>query len=135
MINGSRTLILKFEEEFEREIWFNVISQKVKEYQNSLKNYFNSFANEKHFCNARWFVDAENYYSDLYNSLMSAKETIYIAGWWVSPELFLKRPVNMGMYSEHHNRPVKNGVRLMDVLKQKADNNVNINIHDHHNMN
>jgi len=128
MINGSRTLILKFEEEFEREIWFNVISLKVKEYQTSLKNNFNSFANEKYFCNARWFVDAESYYSDLYDSLMSAKETIYIAGWWVSPELFLKRPVNLDMYSEHHSRPVKSGVRLMDILKHKAENNVNINI-------
>jgi phospholipase D1/2 len=128
MINGSRTLILKFEEEYEREIWFNIISQKVKEYQTSLKNVFNSFANEKQFCNARWFVDADSYYSDLYDSLMSANETIYIAGWWVSPELFLKRPVSMEMYSEYRNKPVMNGVRLMDVLMRKAENNVKIHI-------
>lgn len=105
-----------------------MITDKVRNYQSSVKNIYNSFANEKHFCNAKWYVDADTYFSDLYDSLLSAKDTIYIAGWWVSPELFLKRPVSLKMYENHQTKPLRNGVRLMDVLMQKAENNVKIHI-------
>lgn len=70
-------------------------------------------------CNARWLVDAESYYEDLYDKLMNAEESIYIAGWWISPELWLKRPV-----SQHHNADS----RLIDVLKLKAEQGVKIHL-------
>lgn len=52
---------------------------------------------------------------------MEAKETIYIAGWWISPELFLNRPYNF----HDKNQPPN---RLMDVLLHKAKEGVQINI-------
>ena len=118
LTNGSRKLILKFDESWDREIWFNEISKKLSEYQNSVKNIFNSFSYEKEG-NAKWFVDADDYFQDLYNNLMKAQESIYIAGWWVSPELFLKRPV-----SDNYN----NNSRLIDILKYKADHNIKVHI-------
>lgn len=125
LINGTRTLILKFSQNYEREIWYDLILTKIKLYQSSVKNIYDSFANEKNFCNARWFVDANSYFEDLHTKLMSAKESIYIAGWWVSPEIFLKRPINLKTAEESS---AANPVRLMDVLKQKAEEGVLINL-------
>ena len=90
-----------------------------------MKNIYDSFANEKNFCTARWFVDANSYFEDLHTKLMSAKESIYIAGWWVSPEIFLKRPINLKTAEESS---AANPVRLMDILKQKAEEGVLINL-------
>ena len=53
---------------------------------------------------------------------MEAKESIYICGWWVSPELFLKRPHNPNDNSKD------NSSRLMDVLLHKAKQGIQINI-------
>jgi phospholipase D1/2 len=96
-----------------------------------VKNIYDSFANEKYLCNTKWFVDAESYFDHLYDKLMSAKENIYIAGWWISPELYLKRPVCMGgdetPNSEKSNLYNQN-TRLMDVLKLKAEDGVIVNI-------
>jgi len=52
---------------------------------------------------------------------MEANETIYIAGWWVSPELFLNRPFNINEKNQPHNK-------LMDILLYKAKKGVQINI-------
>ena len=35
-----------------------------------------------------------DYFSDVYDGLMKAQSTIFITDWWLSPELYLKRPVN-----------------------------------------
>ncbi len=50
-------------------------------------------------------------------ALEQAKETIYIADWWLSPELFLRRP-------PHHNQEW----RLDQVLKRRAEAGVQIYI-------
>lgn len=52
---------------------------------------------------------------------MEAKESIYIAGWWVSPELYLIRPYNAN--DKNHQQ-----VKLLDVLLHKAKQGVKINI-------
>lgn len=76
-----------------------------------MKNVYDSFANERSYCNAVWFVDAHDYFSHLYDNILRAKESIFIAGWWVSPELYLKRPVRKEeLYTN----------RLLDILKQKV---------------
>jgi len=86
-----------------------------------IKNYANttnkngSFASEKYNCRAKWLVEGHEYYSHLYDRLNGAKETIFIAGWWVSPEIPLKRPLPFEMI-DHESR-------LMNILKKKVSNN------------
>jgi phospholipase D1/2 len=108
------------------ETWYQILIKKIEDYHLSLKNVYDSFANERSLCNAKWFVDAHDYFSHLYDNILQAKESIFIAGWWVSPELYLKRPVKK---SELHT------MRLMDILKHKvyysnlkAEQGVNIHI-------
>lgn len=48
-------------------------------------------------------------------ALERAKETIYIADWWLSPELFMRRPPNL--HQEW---------RLDQILKRRAEAGVQI---------
>jgi len=119
--NLSRNLSLKFQDELEREIWFREINRKIDNYKTNVTNKYQSFANQKENCNAEFLVDGQEYFSSLYKHLMDANESIYIAGWWVSPELFLNRPCNP---KDRNQLPNK----LMDVLLNKAKKGVQVNI-------
>jgi phospholipase D1/2 len=41
---------------------------------------------------ASWFVDGSSYMNAVADALEVAKEEIFIADWWLSPEIYLKRP-------------------------------------------
>lgn len=111
---------MKFPGEFERQIWFSEIKRRIDNYKKNIKNEYESFANKKENCNAEFIVDAHDYFEVLHKYFMQAKESIYIAGWWVSPELFLKRPYDPNFK--------KNPTRLMDVLLHKAKQGIQIHI-------
>jgi phospholipase D1/2 len=40
----------------------------------------------------KWFIDGKDYFYALSEALEHAKTSITIWGWWVTPELFLRRP-------------------------------------------
>ena len=43
-------------------------------------------------CRARWYVDGSDYMRDVADAMEAAREEIFITDWWLSPEIFLKRP-------------------------------------------
>ncbi|KPI40705.1 Phospholipase D1 [Cyphellophora attinorum] len=53
---------------------------------------FKSFFPERPNNKIKWYVDGRDYFWAVSVALENAKETIYIADWWLSPELFLRRP-------------------------------------------
>ncbi|KAI1612833.1 phospholipase D [Exophiala viscosa] len=53
---------------------------------------FESFFPERDNNKIKWYVDGRDYFWAVSAGLESAKETIYIEDWWLSPELFLRRP-------------------------------------------
>ncbi|KAL1305379.1 hypothetical protein AAFC00_002273 [Neodothiora populina] len=53
---------------------------------------FQSFAPERDGNKIKWYIDGRDYFHAVSVALERAKETIYIADWWLSPELFLRRP-------------------------------------------
>ena len=53
---------------------------------------FQSFAPERDGNQIKWYIDGRDYFHAVSIALERAKETIYIADWWLSPELFLRRP-------------------------------------------
>ena len=53
---------------------------------------FRSFAPERSGNKIKWYVDGRDYFWALSVALEEAHETIYIEDWWLSPELFLRRP-------------------------------------------
>lgn len=53
---------------------------------------FHSFAPERDGNRIKWYIDGRDYYHAVSVAFERARETIYIADWWLSPELFLRRP-------------------------------------------
>ncbi|PRP75984.1 hypothetical protein PROFUN_01700 [Planoprotostelium fungivorum] len=76
---------------------------------------FNSFVPERQSIGCRWFVDGKDYFSFLVDVLNAATSEIFIADWWLSPELYLKR----GYHSSIEDR-------LDILLKKKADAGIKV---------
>ena len=94
-------------------------------------NPFKSYTNEKKGNLAHWFTDGQDYFKDLSEKLMQAKETIFITDWWLSPEVWLVRPVPTTTYMAlaYQNKNKKETgpySRLMDILYQCANRGVKV---------
>lgn len=76
---------------------------------------FKSFFPERDGNMIKWYVDGRDYFWAVSVALEQAQETIYIADWWLSPELFLRRP-------PYFNQEW----RLDEVLKRRAEAGVKI---------
>uniref|UniRef100_A0A673N1A1 phospholipase D n=1 Tax=Sinocyclocheilus rhinocerous TaxID=307959 RepID=A0A673N1A1_9TELE len=113
----SRTLVLKFTSYRHARWWGQAIDDFVRKYgSNFLKGHrFGSFANEQKNIPSKWYVNGKQYMEDVANALEEAEEEIFITDWWLSPEIFLKRPVVEG-----------NRWRLDSILKRKAQKGVRI---------
>ncbi|XP_050974456.1 phospholipase D1 isoform X3 [Labeo rohita] len=79
------------------------------------ENRHGSFTPVRENTTSKWFVNAAGYFDAIADALEGAKEEIFITAWWLSPEIFLKRPVVDG-----------NMWRLDHVLKRKAQQGVKI---------
>ncbi|KDQ10874.1 hypothetical protein BOTBODRAFT_471421 [Botryobasidium botryosum FD-172 SS1] len=76
---------------------------------------FNSFAAQRQDCVVKWHICGHDYFYALSEMLDSAQEAIFIMDWWLSPELYLRRP------------PVDHEEwRLDRLLKRKAEQGVKI---------
>ncbi|KAI9461871.1 hypothetical protein F5148DRAFT_1214478 [Russula earlei] len=76
---------------------------------------FQSFAGEREQNCVKWHIDGHDYFYALSEMLESARECIFILDWWLTPELYLRRP------------PVYHTEwRLDRVLRRKAQQGVKI---------
>ena len=128
--NLSRSLELKFKTYFEREIWEQEIEERIKRFKQKIKNNkYKAYTNEKPNNYAHWFVDGKDYFNDLFEKLMGAQKSIFITDWWMSPEVWLKRPIFEADYKNNTKKKTpENLSSLKDVLEYKAKNGVKIYI-------
>lgn len=80
-------------------------------------NRFHSFAPKRDRSNAKWYVDGCGYMWAVSVAIQEAKESIWILDWWLSPELYLRRPP--AKYEDY---------RLDRLLLSAAERGVKINI-------
>uniref|UniRef100_A0A2K6T9W5 Phospholipase n=1 Tax=Saimiri boliviensis boliviensis TaxID=39432 RepID=A0A2K6T9W5_SAIBB len=115
--NLSRTLILKCNSYRHARWWGGAIEEFIQKHgTNFLKDHrFGSYAAIQENTLAKWYVNAKGYFEDVANAMEEATEEIFITDWWLSPEIFLKRPVVEG-----------NRWRLDCILKRKAQQGVRI---------
>jgi len=78
---------------------------------------FSSFAPPRGGNSVKWFVDAKDYFYAASIAIEEARESIYILDWWLSPELYLRRPPSQAYKW-----------RLDRLLKQKAEQGVKIKV-------
>ncbi|XP_063075082.1 phospholipase D1a [Engraulis encrasicolus] len=113
----SRTLVIKCNSYRHARWWGQSIENFVRKHGKAfLRDHrFGSFAREEVNIPAKWFVNGRTYMEDLANAMEEAREEIFITDWWLSPEIFLKRPVVEG-----------NRWRLDCILRRKAQQGVRI---------
>uniref|UniRef100_A0AAQ5Z6P2 Phospholipase n=1 Tax=Amphiprion ocellaris TaxID=80972 RepID=A0AAQ5Z6P2_AMPOC len=113
----NRSLVLKCSSYRHARWWGQAIEDFVQKHGSAfLKDHrFGSFAREEVNIPAKWYVNGKTYMEDVADALEEAKEEIFITDWWLSPEIFLKRPVVEG-----------NRWRLDCILKRKAQQGVRI---------
>ena len=134
--NLSRSLILKFNSKFERDLWEKEINERIFKITNEIhNNEYQSFTYQKINCGAKWFVDGHDYFQYLHSQLMKATESVFITDWFLSPELALKRPLNynnfVGEKKISENKKflnIFNANRLMDIFYVLAKKGVKIYI-------
>ncbi|XP_076444985.1 LOW QUALITY PROTEIN: phospholipase D1-like [Babylonia areolata] len=115
--NLNRNLLVKCWTSRKAREWAESIqkmaSQEASDF--TTKNRFGSFAPVREDSYARWFVDARSYFEAVAEALEKAKEEIYITDWWLSPEIYMKRPMVDG---DHW--------RLDVILERKASQGVRV---------
>lgn len=96
--NLSRNLLLKCYNEKRAHEWrlsiLNMTFSSAEKFFNMQR--FGSFAPVRNNSQAKWFVDGSDYMESVAESIESAKEEIFITGFFLSPEIYLKRPVIVG---------------------------------------
>ncbi|XP_012316012.1 phospholipase D2 isoform X4 [Aotus nancymaae] len=65
---------------------------------------------------ARWFVNGAGYFAAVADAILRAQEEIFITDWWLSPEVYLKRPAHSDDW------------RLDIMLKRKAEEGVRVSV-------
>ncbi|PPQ84945.1 hypothetical protein CVT25_004458 [Psilocybe cyanescens] len=78
---------------------------------------FSSFAAERSGNTAKWHIDGHDYMWALSEMIDNATEAIFITDWWLTPELYLRRPP--AYFPEW---------RLDKLLKRKAEQGVKIHV-------
>ena len=111
ILNLSRHIVLKCWTRRKAKEWLefiqNIASNEGKAFIQT--NPHKSFAPYRLLTPATWFVDASGYMAAVADAIENAKEEIFIADWWLSPEIYLKRPALNGDYW-----------RLDKILQRKA---------------
>lgn len=92
--NSERKLVIIPKSTREQRLWLHSIDRMVRQSIWSQPNRFHSFAPVRKNCYAQWFVDARDYFWAVSSAIEMAKDTVFIHDWWLSPELYLRRPAN-----------------------------------------
>ncbi|KAK3578554.1 hypothetical protein CHS0354_025266 [Potamilus streckersoni] len=95
-------------------------------------NRYDSFAPVRDKSFARWFVDGSSYFEAVADALEKAKEEIFITGWWLTPEIYMKRPMTQGDHWRLDvilTRKAKAGVKVFILLYKEMEIALNINSH------
>lgn len=81
----------------------------------SRPNRFDSFAPVRQLVYAQWLVDGRDYMWNVSRAINMAKDVIYIHDWWLSPQLYMRRPA-----------AISQKWRLDRLLRKKAKEGVKI---------
>ncbi|KAI0226249.1 hypothetical protein L0F63_003778 [Massospora cicadina] len=110
-----RRIDLRVEVKSDLHRWLSHLRASLKGSPWTKEHRFNSFSPIRSNVDAKWYIDGAGYFYDVSEAILNATDTIYIADWWLSPELYLRRPPSV--YPEF---------RIDRLLKMKAEQGVDI---------
>ncbi|KAA8587084.1 hypothetical protein FQN60_000920 [Etheostoma spectabile] len=112
--NFSRNLIIKCSSYRQTHWWSHEINRLAETCDFLKVHRFEGFAPPRENTLTKWYVNGGGYFADLADSLEQAREEIFITDWWLSPEVFLKRPATDNYW------------RLDEILRRKAEQGVKV---------
>jgi phospholipase D1/2 len=115
LVNSERKLKLISDNERQLQQFEDSIRDMVAASPWSKVNRFDSFAPIRPNCFAQWLVDGRDHMWVVSRALNQAKDVIYIHDWWLSPELYMRRPP-----------AISQKWRLDRLLKRKAEEGVKV---------
>ncbi|KAF9408197.1 hypothetical protein BGZ94_002394 [Podila epigama] len=107
--NNHRKIEIKGEHNREMIEWMEHFQKMQRASPWLTSHRFGSFAPQRDDAKVRYYVDGKDYFHAVSDALMAAKTEIYIADWWLSPEVYLRRPAESN-----------EEFRLDRILKKKA---------------
>ncbi|KAF3922487.1 hypothetical protein AA313_de0208815 [Arthrobotrys entomopaga] len=113
--NSERKIKLLAKNERQLNQFYDSIKYMAEHTVWSQKQRFDSFAPVRQYCFAQWLVDGRDYFWNVSRAVSMAKDVIYIHDWWLSPEIYLRRPA-----------AVSQKWRLDRLLQRKASEGVKI---------
>ncbi|KAK6500323.1 Phospholipase D1 [Arthrobotrys musiformis] len=113
--NSERKIKLLAKNERQLNQFYDSIKYMTDQTVWSQKHRFDSFAPVRQYCFAQWLVDGRDYFWNVSRAISMAKDVIYIHDWWLSPEIYLRRPP-----------AVSHKWRLDRLLQRKASEGVKI---------
>lgn len=135
---NTRNLKLKADTYFEFIDWILHLSEAIIKSPYARIQRYNSFSpiRENNFVHA--YVNGYEYYSDVYDMINKAEYEIFITDWWLSPELYLKRPVE-----DHEDsrldvtlqRAAQRGVKIHILVYKEFAAMTNLSIHVQNHLN
>ncbi|GAA5906624.1 hypothetical protein JCM6882_008077 [Rhodosporidiobolus microsporus] len=89
------------------------------------RNRFDSFAPIRLNVAAQWLIDGRDYFWSLSRAIALAKHKIYIHDWWLSPELYLRRPAidnQKWRLDRLLQRKAREGVQVFVIVYKEVSN-------------
>lgn len=117
--NAKRKLLIRAGSALKLLEWKRAIEEALQtsEYIENNKR-FGSLFPPRSFNKVKLFVDGEDYFKKVYKKLKKAKSQVFITDWWLSPEMYLKRPAKKHLNS-----------KLIDVLDRIATKGIAVYVH------
>jgi len=103
VLNSSRCLTLKVGSKNERESWCTAIANTLKLCEFTKQHPFGSFAPMRGSMSIAPLINGKEYFAAVARALESAHDEIFIAGWWVHPDLLMRRGCGSGGGNGHEN--------------------------------
>lgn len=113
--NSERKLQVICKSESSLKQWVSSITHAAYSSIWTKRHRFGSFAPVRKNAFCKFLVDGRDYFWALSEALKMAEDVIYIHDWWLSPELYMRRPVNGNQE-----------FRIDRVLKERAEKGVKI---------
>ncbi|ODV80433.1 phospholipase D, partial [Suhomyces tanzawaensis NRRL Y-17324] len=125
--NSERKMVLVPKSIKEQKLWIKSLLEMKNSTIYSNANRFGSFAPIRKNSFAQWFVDGRDYFWAVSSALEMAKDVIFIHDWWLSPELYLRRPANGNQQwriDRILQRKAKQGVKIYVIVYRNVGTTV-----------
>ncbi|KAI1250812.1 hypothetical protein MGN70_007870 [Eutypa lata] len=115
LFSRNQTLIRQFEES---------VVDMLKQTEWHQRHRFDSFAPVRTNAFAQWLVDGRDYMWNVSRAINMAQDVIYIHDWWLSPELYMRRPACISQkwrLDRLLQRKAREGVKVFIIIYRNVE--------------